>query len=44
MRLYGLEPMEFAAVFLLEQARNEEKAFTVPEGTDIFTWIRSLLP
>ena len=44
MRLYGLEPMEFAAVFLLEQARNEADVFTVPDGTDIFAWIRSLLP
>ncbi len=44
MRLFGLEPMEFAAVFLLEQAQNEADAFAVPDGTDLFAWIGSLLP
>ena len=44
MRLHGLEPMEFAAVFLLEQAQNEADAFAVPDGMDLFAWIGSLLP
>ena len=44
IRLLGLEPMEFAAVFLLEQAQNEADAFAVPDGTDLFAWIGSLLP
>jgi len=44
VKLYGLEPMEFAAAFLLEPARNETEEFTVPDGMDIFAWIRSLLP
>ena len=44
MRLLGLEPMEFAAVFLLEQAQNEADAFAVPDGMDLFAWIGSLLP
>ena len=44
MRLCGLEPMEFAATFLLEPARNGADEFTVPDGMDIFAWIRSLLP
>ena len=44
VRLYGLEPMEFAATFLLEPARNGADEFTVPDGMDIFARIRSLLP
>ena len=44
MRSYGLEPMEFAATFQLEPARNGADEFTVPDGMDIFAWIRSLLP
>ena len=44
MRLHGLEPMEFAAVFLLEQTQNEADAFAVPDGMDLFAWIGSLLP
>lgn len=44
MRLHGLEPMEFAAVFLLEQTQNEADMFTVPDGMDLFAWIGSLLP
>ena len=44
VRLYGLEPMEFAATFLLEPARNGADEFTVSDGMDIFAWIRSLLP
>ena len=44
MRLLGLEPMEFAAVFLLEQTQNEADAFAVPDGMDLFAWIGSLLP
>lgn len=44
IRLLGLEPMEFAAVFLLEQAQNEADAFAVPDGMDLFAWIGSLLP
>ena len=44
MKLYGLEPMEFAAVFLLEQAQNDKEAFSVPDDMDLFAWIRSLLP
>ena len=44
MRLYGLEPMEFAATFLLEPARNGADEFSVPGDVDVFTWIRSLLP
>ena len=44
IRLLGLEPMEFAAVFLLEQTQNEADAFAVPDGMDLFAWIGSLLP
>ena len=42
--LLGLDPMEFAAVFLLERAGGEEAAFAVPDGMDSFSWIRSILP
>lgn len=44
MKLLGLDPMEFAAVFLLESAQNGTAPFEVPAGTDYFTWIRDLLP
>ena len=44
MRLYGFEPMEFAAVFLLEQAKEGGEAFCPPPELDCFQWIRSLLP
>ena len=44
IRLLDLEPMEFAAVFLLEQTQNEADAFAVPDGMDLFAWIGSLLP
>ena len=44
MRLHGLEPMEFAAVFLLEQAKEGGEAFCPPPELDYFQWIRSLLP
>ena len=44
MRLHGLEPMEFAAVFLLERAKDDGKTFCPPSGLDYFRWIRSLLP
>ena len=44
MRLLGLEPMEFAAVFLLERAKEGDEAFTVPPGADYFRRIGSLLP
>ena len=43
MRLLGLEPMEFAAVFLLERAKEGDEAFTVPPGADYFRRIGSLL-
>ena len=43
MRLYGLEPMEFAAVFLLERAEEGGESFFPPPGLDYFRWIRSLL-
>ena len=43
MRLSGLEPMEFAAVFLLEHAKEGSKAFRPPSELDYFQWIRSLL-
>ena len=42
--LLGLDPMEFAAVFLLERADGDEAAFAVPDGMDSFSWIRSILP
>ena len=44
LKQLGLDPMEFVAVFLLEHARNDADAFPVPDGTDWFAWIRSLLP
>ena len=44
MKLLGLNPMEFATVFLLESAQNDTDNFRVPAGMDYFTWIRSLLP
>ena len=44
MRLHGLEPMEFAAVFLLERAKEGGEAFCPPPELDYFQWIRSLLP
>ena len=45
MKLLGLDPMEFAAAFLLEQAQDgTENTFAIPSGTDYFPWIRSLLP
>ena len=44
MRLHGLGPMEFAAVFLLEYAKDGAEAFCPPPGLDCFQWIRSLLP
>ena len=44
MKLLGFEPMEFAAVFLLKRAENGEAEFQVPDASDWFTWIRSLLP
>ncbi len=44
MKRLGLDPMEFAAVFLLEQARDGMETFAVPDGMDCFSWIRSLLP
>ena len=44
MRLHGLEPMEFAAVFLLERAKDDGETFCPPSGLDYFRWIRSLLP
>lgn len=44
MRLFGLEPMEFAAAFLFEQAQNDMASFEVPDGMDCFSWIRSILP
>ena len=44
MKRLGLDPMEFAAVFLLEQARNGMETFAVPDAMDCFSWIRSLLP
>ena len=43
MRLYGLEPMEFAAVFLLEHAKESDEPFSPPLELDYFQWIRSLL-
>jgi len=42
MRLHGLEPMEFAAVFLLEQAKESGDPFSPPPELDYFQWIRSL--
>ena len=44
MRLLGLDPMEFAAVFQLEAAQDGAGVFAIPAGTDYFPWIRSLLP
>ena len=44
MRLYSLEPMEFAAVFLFERADGDAEIFAVPDGMDSFNWIRSILP
>lgn len=44
MKLLGLEPMEFAAVFLLESAQDGPAPFEFPAETDYFTWIRDLLP
>ena len=44
MRLYGLEPMEFAAAFLLEHEKEGGEAFRPPPELDYFQWIRSLLP
>ena len=44
MRMLGLEPMEFAAVFLVEAAQEGADDFRVPAGMDYFAWIRSLLP
>ena len=44
MRLYGLEPMEFAAAFLLEHAEEGGESFRPPPELDYFLWIRSLLP
>ena len=42
MRLHDLEPMEFAAVFLLEQAKESDETFSPPPELDYFQWIRSL--
>ena len=43
MRLYGLEAMEFAAVFLLKRAKEGDEPFSPPsELLDYFQWIRSL--
>ena len=42
--LSGLDPMEFAAVFLLERADGEAEKFADPDGLDSFSWIRSILP
>ena len=44
MKLLGLEPMEFAAVFLLESAQDGAGSFEVPTGKDYFAWIGDLLP
>ena len=43
MRLHGLDPMEFAAVFLLEREKESSEAFRPPSELDYFQWIRSLL-
>ena len=43
MRLHGLEPMEFAAVFLLERTKEGGETFRPPPELDYFQWIRSLL-
>ena len=44
IKLLGLEPMEFAAVFLLESAQEGAETFEVPAGKDYITWIGDLLP
>ena len=44
MKTLGLEPMEFAAVFLLERANNDDELFCPPPELDYFQWIGSLLP
>ena len=44
MKLLGLEPMEFAAVFLLESAQDGPPPFEFTAETNYFTWIRDLLP
>jgi hypothetical protein len=44
MKKSGLEPMEFAAVFLLERAKEGGEGFAPPPQLDYFQWIRSLLP
>ena len=43
MRLHGLEPMEIAAVLLLELANKSGEPFSPPLELDYFQWIRSLL-
>lgn len=44
MKQSGLEPMEFAAVFLLEREKEGGEGFAPPSDSDYFQWIRSLLP
>lgn len=44
MRLHGLDPMEFAAVFLLERAEEGGETFCPSPGLTYFEWIKSLLP
>lgn len=44
MKLLGLDPMEFAAVFQLESAEDGADVFAIPPGMDYFPWIRSLFP
>jgi len=45
LQLLGLDPMEFAAAFLLGPVQDgDEDAFAIPAGLDYFPWIRSLLP
>ena len=44
MKLLGLVPTEFAAVFLFEAARPGETEFAPPDDAGYFDWIGTLLP
>ena len=44
IRLLGLEPTEFAAVFLLDAARDGREAFAPGSDAGYFDWIGTLLP
>ena len=44
MKLLGLEPTEFAAVFLLESAKPGQDVFAPDDAPSYFDWIGKLLP